>query len=140
MMRITPSLLFPTLLAFMTLDCGGDVVGDGTFTSSLTGSYGGTAQDNIAGSGTLAGSITQSGSSFSGTFSTAYSNPDFNNSGVITGTVNGNSVSFAIDSADPATCDFVGTGTRSSEDRITGTFQETAGCSVDVAGSLDISR
>ncbi|MGH7897036.1 MAG: hypothetical protein ACREQQ_03740 [Candidatus Binatia bacterium] len=120
--------------------CGDDDDDDDVFESLLSGSYIGTIQDNIAGPGTLDVDITQSGSSYSGSFFARYANPGFDNSGTVSGTVSGNEITIIINSADPSVCDFIGSGTRRSEDRITGSFQETESCIDDVSGTFDISR
>jgi hypothetical protein len=127
-------------LLTLILGCGNDRGGDGNFDSSLSGVYFGSIQDNVAGPGTLEIDITQSGSNYSGTFDATFDNPSFDNSGTISGTIDGNSITVFIDSADPTVCDFVGSGGRRSEDRITGTFREGQRCLDDVSGSFDISR
>lgn len=130
------------LAAALTFGCGDDDDDDfdRNFLSSLTGDYSGQIDDSAAGRGTLDLSISQTGSTFSGTFSTSFANPAFDDDGIVTGSIMGNDLNLTLDSVGASACDFTATAQRVSEDRIVGDFQTTADCVDDEGGTFDIDR
>ena len=128
--------------ALLSPGCGDDDDDDDDdlFLSLLNGTYFGNVDDDVVGPGQIEVTITQVGDGFSGTFVSDYPGTVNDNSGTISGSVIGNSISFTLNSADPAVCDFVGSGERISEDRLVGDFEETGSCAEDVQGTFDIER
>ena len=128
-------ILFICILLSALPGCGGDDDGD----DSLSGTYVGTIQDAFAGTGTLQVTVSQSGSSLSGTFQSTFANPQQNNSGSISGTVNGEVVTVTLTPSVAAFCPFNATLTREDDDELTGTYV-AFNCTVADNGTIDITR
>lgn len=106
--------------------------------ASLAGNWAGTLSDNFAGTGTLAFTFAQSGSTLTGTWSTAYANPGYNNGGSISGNVNGSSVTAVLSPSVPTTCPFNVVGTRNGS-LLSGTYA-AFNCSVAVSGTFTATK
>jgi hypothetical protein len=132
--QLLPSLFGVILLVALT-NCGGGDDED----NDVSGTYTGTIQDAFAGTGTLRATISQSGSSLSGTFQTTFPDPQQNNSGTISGTVNGSVVTLTLTPSVPVFCAFNATLTQEDDDRITGTYV-AVNCSVPDSGTISITR
>jgi hypothetical protein len=85
----------------------------------------------VAGTGSLQSTITQSGSTLSGTYSLTFSNPVFSNSGTLSGTVNGSSVSMTATPGNTLICPALDTATlNAAATQITGTYAAVSGCNL----------
>src|ERR1700730_16605150 len=86
-------LVLVVLSLAATLACGSSPSSSSPPTPSLTGTWVGTQTDSVVGTGNLQATLSQSGSTLSGTYTLSFPNPIFNSSGALSGTVNGSSVS-----------------------------------------------
>jgi hypothetical protein len=134
------------VVALTLTSCSGDDGGDNSTTSntsspfgSLSGNFTGSIQDSAAGTGTVRGTLSQSGTSISGTLQTFFANPNNNNSGTVSGTVNGTSVTLVFTSSVPTACPFNITLTQTSNTQLSGTYA-AFNCTVAVGGTVSITR
>ena len=75
--------------------------------------------------------VSQSGSTLSGTYSVMFVNSGFSNSGTLSGTVNGSSVSMTATPIGAAICPVLYTGTlNAASTQITGTYANVDTCSL----------
>ena len=121
-------------LALTFLGCGGD----GDETPNIAGTYRGTVQDSVAGTGTIVTTIAQNDESLTGTFQTTFSNPANNNSGSVSGRINGSSVSLVVTPSNPTSCPFNVTANVNGA-TIQGTYA-AFNCSRAVSGTLSLTR
>lgn len=119
---------------------GGGGGGGGTSTSSLTDQWAGSLDGSQSGAGQVVVNFTESGSSLSGTWESKFADPSKNNSGTLSGTIDGNTVTLTLTPSDPNACGFTATGTRSGDNEITGSFQTESGYSVQETGTFDAIR
>ena len=114
--------------------CGSNSSSSPTSSSTptpLSGNWVGTETDTVAGTGNLQATIFQSGSTLSGTYSLSFPNPIFSNSGSVSGTVNGSSVSMTATPTNPAICPALDTATlNATSTQITGTYVAINGCNL----------
>jgi hypothetical protein len=124
--RLRMVLIVVSLAA--TVTCGGSTPSSPS-TPSLAGTWVGTETDAVAGTGSLQSTISQSGSTLSGTYALSFSNPIFSNGGTLTGTVNGSSVSMTATPSNPAICPALDAATvNATATQITGTYAAVSGC------------
>lgn len=139
---MAPLLVLPAMLA-ATHCGGGDDDDSGGSLASLTGVFEGTLESASTGPGALSVALVQSGSALGGAFESDFADPSFNNTGTLTGQVNGDDVTLTLDSADPADCDFTVDAERSGDDDLSGTFTSVGtGCdgADEETGTFDITR
>lgn len=91
--------------------CGGRGASVTQAQSSLSGTWSGTTQDSLAGSGSLVFVIQQRGSGLTGTWNVTYADPGFDGSGSVSGTVSGADVQMTFAPASPSPCDFFASAT-----------------------------
>lgn len=131
------------LLCFLTLCLGalaGCDSGDNEETvAAVAGNYRGTVQDSVAGPGTVVVSIAQNGSSLTGTFQTTFQVAANNNSGSLTGTVSGSSVTLTVTPSRTTSCPFTVTATMVTATRLMGTYA-AFNCTVAVSGTIDVTQ
>ena len=97
----------------------------------MTGTWVGTETDTAAGIGSLQATISQSGTSLSGTYSLTFTNGIFSNSGAISGTVNGSNVLMTATPTSPTICPTTNTATlNATVTQITGTYAVVSGCTL----------
>ena len=131
--RMHGVILFLVLACVMT-SCSGDEED-----TSLSGTYVGTIQDSVVGAGTVRITLSQTGSTLSGTWQMTFANPNFTNSGSLSGTVSGQSITLTLTPSNPTTCPFNVTATMMGANRFVGTYA-AFNCGDTVAGSLDVTR
>ena len=103
----------------------------------LSGVWTGTLQ-SISGPATAQATITQIGSSFTGTWSVDATSFAGTNSGRLSGTVNGPNVSIILTPSDPLNCLFI-VAAMVTENTMTGTY-DTLNCTVVPSGSISLTR
>jgi len=109
---------------------------------NLAGSWVGSTSSNVAGTGTVDATITQSGPALSGVWSVRYTNPIYNNNGTLSGSLLNNTVSLTLSSSIATPCPYSMTGTlgtAAGRPTITGTFT-TVNCAVPQSGAFTLSR
>lgn len=133
------TLRFLTLVALVLLSsaCGGNDTSP-TSSNSYTGTWVGTVSSPIAGTGTIRATMAESGPNLSGTWSATYPDISNNNSGTLTGSVTGVSISLVLRSSVPASCPYTLTGVRSGN-TITGTFA-TFNCTGSSSGPFSVTK
>jgi hypothetical protein len=104
--------------------------------SSLTGTYVGTTQDSVGGTGSLRLTVAQSGNSLSGTWAVTY--PGGSNGGTLDGSTTGSSITATLTPGVPTACPTALTGT-SGGNRITGTYA-VFNCTAVDTGSFDVTK
>lgn len=132
-------LLAALALASMTcatVSCGIDTPWTPSFT--FAGNWAGVAQDNIAGTGVFRATLSQDRGTVTGTWFISFPLASFQNSGSVSGSANGASLSATLTPSNPTTCPFHltanGTGTQMS-----GTYA-SFNCIGSVAGTFSASR
>jgi hypothetical protein len=101
-----------------------------TPSTPLSGAWAGTLTDSVAGAGTFSSTITESGSTLSGTYTDTFPGlPTANNSGTLSGTVNGSSVTITTSPTNSLICGVIEAGTlNSANTQVTGTYASVASC------------
>ena len=105
---------------------------NGTWTGPVTSNFPGIPP----GTGTI--TITQTGSSLSGTWATVYPDPTFNDSGSFSGTASGMSLSGTLSPSDPTDCPYTINATVSGN-LMSGTYA-TFDCTFAVSGSISLTK
>ena len=107
---------------------------------SFSGTWTGPITSNFPGipPGTATTTISQTGSSLSGTWATVYPDPTFNNSGSFSGTASGMSFSGTLSPSDPNACPYTINATV-SENLMSGTYA-TFDCTFAVSGSISLTK
>lgn len=136
---MTRLVVFVFVVVLTLTSCDGGDGDDSSPFGSLSGNYVGTLQDSVAGAGTVQATLSESGSSLSGTLQSTFANPQNNNSGTISGTVNGTSVTLTFTPSVPTSCPFNATLTQVSATQLTGTYA-AFNCTVAVSGTVNITR
>ncbi len=103
---------------------------------SLSGTWRGTAQDNIGGSGTFEVTLAQTGSNISGTWLIAF--PSSDNGGSLSGTISGSSLSATLSPSNPNSCPFNLTATVSGT-VLSGTYA-SFNCIIAITGSFSATK
>ena len=120
------------VLALAVLGCGG---GD----DDLGGTWTGTVQDNLAGTGTALFTFSQGDSRLTGNWQFTFPDPRNNSGGTLSGTVSDDSISLSLVSAQPQACSFTVAAERDDDDRFTGTYTAFT-CALQENGGLDVHR
>jgi hypothetical protein len=120
--------------------CGGD--DDDKNDANVTGTFRGTIQDSIAGTGTITVTLAQDGNDLRGTYQTTFADPRNNGAGSVDGEVHGNGVTLtaspSVTSFVPPACPFNVTAFVNGA-QISGTYA-AFNCTVAVSGSLTLTR
>jgi hypothetical protein len=132
--RYGGSLVLVLALALALPGCGDD-------DSDLTGTWTGTVQDNLAGTGTILFTFTQTDSRLSGTWQITFADPGNNNGGTLSGTVSDPSITMVLSPSQPQACSFTVAAERDDDDEnhFTGTYA-AFNCASPQSGSLDVNR
>ncbi|HSX78451.1 MAG TPA: hypothetical protein VLQ80_07780 [Candidatus Saccharimonadia bacterium] len=120
-------------LTLALLGCSGD---DGP---NLTGTWTGTIQDSLAGTGTALFTFSQTGSNVSGTWQFTFQNPVNNAAGTLSGTAGDPAIALTLSAAQPQACSFTVVANFDDDDHVTGTYT-TFNCTLSQSGSLDVNR
>ena len=121
------------VMAFSVSACGSPTE------PSLSGTWRGTAQDNIGGSGTFEVTLAQTSSNISGTWLIAFpSNPALDNGGSLSGTISGSSLSATLSPSNPNGCPFNLTATVSGT-VLSGTYA-SFNCVIAITGSFNATK
>jgi hypothetical protein len=119
--------------------CDGD---DEPHDANVTGTFRGTIQDSIAGTGTITVTLAQDDSDLIGTYQTTFADPRNNSAGSVEGEVQGNAVTLtatpSVTPFVPTACPFNVTAIVNG-DQISGTYA-AFNCTVAVSGSLTLTR
>ena len=119
--------------------CGGD---DDNNDTNVAGTFRGTIQDSIAGTGTITATLAQDGSDLRGTYQTTFADPRNNGAGSVDGEVHGNAVTLtaspSVTSFVPPACPFNVTAIVNG-DQISGTYA-AFNCTVAVSGTVNLTR
>jgi hypothetical protein len=110
--------------------------GSDTASASVDGTWVGTTSDNLLAAGNIRATISQSGASLSGTW--ASTNSSNTNGGMLSGSVNGSSVSVTLTPSIATTCPLSVTATVNGS-QMTGTYA-AASCTVVVKGSITLTK
>lgn len=127
---------FPRLfvsLAFVTVLVAG-CSSSGSF--SYTGNWAGNINDSVAGAGTMTASLTQSGSTFVGTWQAVFSSGS--NGGSLTGTINGSSVVVDLEPSNASACPYNVVAQRAGS-QISGNYS-AYNCTGTITGTLTITK
>ena len=117
------------------IGCGGGGGGDDV---NVSGTFRGTIQDSVAGTGTATVTLAQDGSDLTGTFQTTFANPSNNGSGSVRGSVNGNTITLQTAPSVPTACPFNVTATVQGG-QVTGTYA-AFNCTVAASGTLTLTK
>jgi hypothetical protein len=107
--------------------------------ANVAGNWSGTLTSSYAGSGTVGFSLSQSGSSVSGTWFTTFGNSANNNSGSLSGNLNGSTITAVLTPSNPLGCPSNVTGTLNGSTSITGTYAAFS-CSVSDGGPFTVTK
>lgn len=123
------------VLALALLGCGGDEE------PTLTGTWTGTIQDSIAGTGAILLTISQRDAQLSGTWQFTFADPTNNNGGTLSGTGGNPAIALVLSTSQPQSCSFTVAANRDedNEEHFTGTYA-TFNCARTQSGSLDVTR
>jgi len=92
----------------------------------------------MVGDGTLTVTFLQSGKTLSGTWATTFTDPSYNDSGSLSGAVDGAQVAATLTPSDPTSCPYNVAGTFSGA-AINGTFA-AFDCTVSASGSFEVEK
>jgi hypothetical protein len=106
---------------------------------TLTGTWTGTIQDSLAGTGTALFTFSQTGSNVSGTWQFTFSNPANNAVGTLSGTAGNPAIALTLSAAQAQACSFTVVANFDDDDHVTGTYT-TFNCTLSQSGSLDVHR
>ncbi len=122
-------------LTLALLGCSGDD------DPNLTGTWTGTIQDSLAGTGTTLFTFSQTGTNVNGTWQFTFSNPTNNNGGTLSGTAGNPAIALTLFAAQSQACSFtvVANFDDDDNDHFTGTYT-TFNCTLLQSGSLDVHR
>ena len=121
--------------------CGGDDDDDKN-DANVAGTFRGTIQDSIAGTGTITVTLAQDDSDLIGTYQTTFADPRNNSAGSVEGEVHGNAATLtatpSVTPFVPTACPFNVTAIVNGA-QINGTYA-AFNCTVAVSGSLTLTR
>ena len=123
------------LIGIMLAGCGGD---DSDDDANVAGTFRGTIQDSVAGTGTLTITLAQNGSDLTGTYQATFANPSNNGGGTVRGEVDGNAVTLTTSPSVPTACPFNATATVNGG-QISGTYA-AFNCTVAASGTVNLTR
>jgi len=132
------SVVFACILVLTLISCGGDGGNSSPF-GSVSGNYAGTIQDSVAGAGTVKGTLSESGSSLSGTFQATSANQQQFLSGTVSGTINGTSITLTFTPSVPTSCPANITLNQVSATQLTGTYA-AFNCTQADSGTINVTR
>lgn len=137
-MRVLPTVAL--ILALLAPACGDDDKSPAApSVPNVAGNWSGPVSDNYVGAGQLAMSVSQSGSALTGTWTSTYNTPGYNNGGALTGSINtSGSITATLTPAVPTSCPFNSTATVNGS-QINGTYA-AFNCSVVVAGTFSLTK
>jgi len=115
------------------LGCSGDDEPD------LTGTWTGTIQDSVAGTGTALFTFSQTGTNVSGTWQFTFQNPVNNSGGSLSGTAGDPAIALTLFAAQAPACSFTVVANFDDDDNFTGTYT-AFNCTLLSSGSLDVHR
>jgi len=121
------------VLTLALLGCSGDDESD------LTGTWTGTIQDSVAGTGTVLFTFSQTGTTVSGTWQFTFQNPVNNSGGNLSGTADDPQIALTLFAAQPQACSFTVAAEFDDDDHFTGTYTGF-NCTLLPSGSLDVHR
>lgn len=130
----TLALLFTLLL----VACGGDGGTAPSPPTPFTGTWRGSAQDSVAGPGTLEATLSQTAAQVTGTWRIALPATGYDNGGSLAGSASGTSLQATLEPSDPTTCPFNPTGILAGA-RLSGTYA-AFNCTGNITGSFDATR
>jgi hypothetical protein len=148
LMRVTIGMLgiLACVLGLVLVGCGGDaacVFGSGLIgcggddeEENLSGTYQGTMQDSLVGTGTLTATLAQTDSMVMGTFQTSF--PEGNGGGNVSGTRRDEALTLTVTPPQPPACPVHVTATIDDE-KIQGTYA-TVDCPVGATGTFTLTR
>ncbi len=139
---------FKTILSIFTIismaSCGVIIItscgseNSDSNTVDLNGTWSGTAQDNIAGTGNFKATLSQSGSTVTGTWYISFPAVEYDNAGQVSGRINGTSVSATLTPSDPDACPFKLTANISGK-QMSGTYA-SFNCTGVIAGTFNATK
>jgi hypothetical protein len=108
---------------------------------NLTGTWTGTVQDSLAGTGTALFTFSQTGTNVNGTWQFTFQNPVNNSGGTLSGTAGDPEIALTLFAAQSQTCSFTVAANfdDDDDDHFTGTYS-AFNCTILSNGSLDITR
>jgi hypothetical protein len=123
------------VLALALLGCSGDEE------PTLTGAWTGTIEDNIAGTGAILLTISQSGAQLNGTWQFTFANPIDNNGGTLSGTGGNPAIALVLSTSQLQACSFTVAANldEDNDDHFTGTYA-AFNCTRAQSGGLDVTR
>lgn len=123
------------VLALALLGCAGDEE------PTLTGTWTGTIEDNIAGTGAILLTISQNGAQLNGTWQFTFTNPINNNGGTLSGTGGHPAIALVLSTSQPQACSFTVAANldEKNDDHFTGTYANF-NCARAQSGGLDVTR
>ena len=123
------------VLTLALLGCSGDD------DPNLTGTWTGTLQDSLAGTGTALFTFSQTGTNVDGTWQFTFPNPVNNSGGILSGTAGDPSIALTLSASQAQSCSFtvVANFDDDDDDHFTGTYT-AFNCARTQNGSLDITR
>jgi hypothetical protein len=119
-------------LALALLGCGDGV-------PNLAGTWTGTIQDSLAGTGALLLTIGQRDTQLSGSWQSTFPDPANNNGGNLSGTVGDASIALVLSASRPGACSFTVAANRDDDRHFTGTYA-SFNCGRAQGGTLDVTR
>ena len=131
-------VVFVCVLVLTLTSCGGDGGNSSPF-GSVSGNYAGTIQDSVAGAGTVTGTLSESGSSLSGTFQATSANQQQFLSGTVSGTINGTAITLTFTPSVPTSCPANITLNQVSDTQLTGTYA-AFNCTQADSGTINVTR
>ena len=122
-------------LTLALLGCSGDDE------PTLTGTWTGTIQDSVAGTGTALFTFSQTGTNVNGTWQFTFQNPANNNGGTLSGTAGNPAIALTLFAAQSQACSFTVVANFDEDDKghFTGTYT-ARNCSPLQDGNLDVHR
>lgn len=125
--------LFALLAATVLTACG---TSGGSVSYNYGGSWAGTIQDSVAGTGSVTMSMTQSGTDLAGTWQAVFAAGT--NGGTAVGVVNGSQVVLELYPSDVSACPYNVVATRNG-DTLSGNYS-AFNCTATVTGTLSVTK
>ena len=106
---------------------------------NLTGTWTGTIQDSVVGTGTALFTFSQTDTNVNGTWQFTFSNPASNSGGTLSGTAGDPEIALTLFASQSQACSFTVVASFDDDDHVTGTYT-AFNCTLLQSGSLDINR
>jgi hypothetical protein len=135
---IVASVLFVLITACVGAGCGKHSP-TAPSTDSLTGNWAGASSGYPAGQGSIAFSLTQSGSSVSGTWTALFAEPAYNDAGSATGRYSNGSLALTLTSSQANACPYTLTATVTNASTMSGTYA-AFNCSIAAGGTFSATK